>query len=617
LKLNLTPSGIIPTGNEYVSLPTIRANDAALENFNVLSFKHKGLLECAAPKDQPLLQPQVTLNGQTLALSGFSWDLLGFWIPVGSVSVGGLEIKVTYCSPQDGRCSFVRLQARNKKGAAVKLRLGLKVQWTALNRVIYASAPIRGERSFDKAPWVEQGVVFKHRSDDTLFAWCLRCPGGTWTAKNVTDGVNAEIGKDFDAAAGSDSEACFYLGVGPEEFSASNSAKNVSDHADRQGVDDFIRETADWCLARCRKTSKPELDELMNRNFLFNRFYSWGRTVDTEQLVSVTSRSPRYYVCAAYWDRDAMIWSFPALLDCDPEFAREALDHALTLQLRNTGRHSRFIDGTVLEDGYQLDEGAAPIVALRDYLKATGDKQFLKDHERAVDELERMLMTHYDKGTGLFTTHEDSQDNYTPEIFFTYAIVYTWHALLALAEVRTMQGRKPAAAKLKAQAASVKKSVLKNLVAKGAPGATGTTFAKGAIGSLKSRSFEDVPPGSLVKLPALGFVPENDPVFTRTWDWLHSDHNPYSNNKKAYGLPASWRVAFTGCWVVADHLRLKRGQANALRILAKATWDSGIVSEGLDPETAEGVGGGSAFATAAGYVSHAIWDVFGQKGKKK
>ncbi|MBP0650542.1 hypothetical protein J8J40_26195, partial [Mycobacterium tuberculosis] len=96
-----------------------------------------------------------------------------------------------------------------------------------------------------------------------------------------------------------------------------------------------------------------------------------------EEVVGVTSRSPRYYVAAAYWDRDAMTWSFPALLRFDPAMAREALGYALGTQLRNTGTHSRFIDGVVLEDGFQLDAAAAPAIALADYLRATGDRAFV------------------------------------------------------------------------------------------------------------------------------------------------------------------------------------------------------------------------------------------------
>jgi hypothetical protein len=44
-------------------------------------------------------------------------------------------------------------------------------------------------------------------------------------------------------------------------------------------------------------SGKSDLDLLMNRSSLFTTPYAWGRTIDTEQLVGVTSLTPRYYGC--------------------------------------------------------------------------------------------------------------------------------------------------------------------------------------------------------------------------------------------------------------------------------------------------------------------------------
>jgi hypothetical protein len=84
------------------------------------------------------------------------------------------------------------------------------------------------------------------------------------------------------------------LGVGPEEFSADHSAKALRELIDRNGAGAMIDQAAAWCKRRTRTTSQPDLDLLMNRNFLFTALYAWGRTIDTEQFVGVTSRSPRY-----------------------------------------------------------------------------------------------------------------------------------------------------------------------------------------------------------------------------------------------------------------------------------------------------------------------------------
>ena len=74
-----------------------------------------------------------------------------------------------------------------------------------------------------------------------------------------------------------------------------------------------------------------------------------GRTIDTEELCMMTSRSPRYYVSAAYWDRDSLLWAFPAIVEADGNYARELLLSIFQRQGRNFGIHSRYIDGTVLE----------------------------------------------------------------------------------------------------------------------------------------------------------------------------------------------------------------------------------------------------------------------------
>ena len=67
---------------------------------------------------------------------------------------------------------------------------------------------------------------------------------------------------------------------------------------------------------------------------------------------------------AAYWDRDSLLWSFPTVVDSDPALARRMLDYVFGRQRRNLGVHSRYIDGTVLEPGFELDELMAPVLAL-------------------------------------------------------------------------------------------------------------------------------------------------------------------------------------------------------------------------------------------------------------
>ena len=297
-------------------------------------------------------------------------------------------------------------------------------------------------------------------------------------------------------------------------------------------------------------------------------------------------------------------WSFPALLDIDKSFARDALDYALTVQLRNTGTHSRFIDGVVLEDGFQLDEGVAPILALTQYMRATNDQAFLSSHLTALATLRDGLLARFDPGTGLYSSLQDSQDEYQKLPFLTYDNALTWQALLGLSDLFDRLHDPAAARDMKQRAEALRGSILKHCVSDKARGSSGSIFAFATDGN--NPIFEDTPPGSLMKLPALGFVPETDPVFVRTYDWLHSTNYKYSYSDRPYGLPGSARLPFTPSWSVADGLNLARGRPQALRILRASPWDAGITTEGVDPDSGVMEYAGRAFATASGYIAHAI-----------
>lgn len=605
--LALGPEDVVPTGNEWIALPTIRASDAALESFNALSMRDKGLLEVTGTHDKPVLQPYFILNGKPLPVHGLKWDEAEYWIPEAHMHADGLDASITYCAPPGIRAAFVRLTFTNHAKAPVDLTMGLKGIWGALNRVTYTPVELRGDRTVGAAPWAEGfGQVFSFITYDTHFAWALIYPG----SKAIVDVPPVSIGPSVDASQSfhlepdGTAEVHFVFGVGMEEYSATQSAQALAETIDRSGTDAVLAQAAQWLQKRVRATNDPALDLIMNRNFMFTSMYAWGKALDSEQMVGVTSRSPRYYVSAAYWDRDAMLWSFPALLDIDPQLARQALHYALTTQLRNTGTHSRFIDGTVLEDGLELDEADAPVLALAAYFDRTSDQEFLAENRAALDSIRERILENFDPQTGLYSTLQDAQDQYRRQGFSTYDNVLTWKTLLEMAHLYDALKAGNLAPGLREKATALRAAILSRCVVAGPPGADGTIFASATDGH--SPIDADVPPGSLLKLPALGFVPESDPVFQRTYRWLHSENYQYSYSGKPYGLPGSYRLPFTTSWSVADHLGLSAGRAQAMKVLKESTWDGGIITEGVDPETGVADHDGRAFATAAGYVADAI-----------
>jgi hypothetical protein len=606
--LALTADDVIATGNDWIALPAIRASDGALQNFNVISMRYRGLLEVAGVADRPLMTPFVEVAGVHRPLAQLKWWLRDYWIPTGTMEADGVRVRLTYVVPPASRAAIVRLQVTNLRTAPLRVAPGMVVDWGKTNRVTYSPEPLSGSRTMSPTPVDTDMEIFKYNTDDTQIAWGFAYVGskGTLHTGNENPGLSAL--HEANLEPGQTLDVHFLIGAGLDQYSAAYAMRVLNKKIDRYGLDGVIDGAADDAHRRTRTTGDPELDRIMNRNLLFTTYYAWGRAIDTEQFTGMTSRSNRYYVSAAYWDRDALLWSFPGLLDSDMSRAREALDYALGTQARNIGIHSRFIDGVVLEDGFELDELVAPIIALASYLDKTNDMAMLERHRAVIAMLLERLRRERDPTTGLFATFQDAQDEYLQKPFSIYGNVLAWKALGDLAAIATREHRAREAASLKSEAAKLKAAILRYGVLDGAPGAGGPIFAANV--NAAGGDFIDVPPGSLMKLPALGFISEDDPLFRRTYAWLHSTNHRYSYADQPYGLPGSYRLPFTTSWGVADHLRLKAGRAKALMILKHSPWDGGIITEGVKPDTGIPDREGLAFATAAGYVAHTICEQY-------
>jgi hypothetical protein len=607
-ELNLSADDVIATGNDWIALPSIRAGDGAVMDFNIISMRYRGLVEFEGAAGQPLMKPFLEVGGVKTPLANLRWTLRNSWLPTGTMEADGLLTKVSYVAPPESRAAIIRFQVTNLGKAPVRIAPGMEVNWARTDRVTYSPEPLTGSRTMSPTPIDTDMEIFNYKTDDTKFAWGFAYVGSTGTLhdRDGDPGVTAQ--HEAMLAPGETLDVHFLIGVGLEDYSAAYAMRVLNKRIDRYGLDGEIDQAAEEALRHTRTTGRADLDRIMNRNFLFTTYYAWGRSLDTEQFVGMTSRSNRYYVSAAYWDRDAMLWSFPALLDTDPARAREALGYALGIQARNVGIHSRFIDGMVLEDGLELDELVAPIVALKSYIDATGDESLLDRFDSEIEAIKRSLIALRDPATGLYETFQDAQDEYVRKPFSVYDNVLAWKAMNDLAALETRRRRAGEAADLRARAAALKAAIMKYGVRSGANGAPGPIFA--ATVSATAADFMDVPPGSLMKLPYLGFISQDDPLFVRTYDWLHSANYPFSYFDKPWGLPGSYRLPFTTSWSVADHLRLRAGRAKALKILTQSVWDGGIITEGVKPETGQPDQAGLAFATAAGYIGHTICEQF-------
>ncbi|HEX8925868.1 MAG TPA: hypothetical protein VF786_08760, partial [Terriglobales bacterium] len=272
--LALKSDDVVPTGNEWIALPTIRASDGALDSFNALSMRNRGLLEVTGERGTPALQPYFVVEGKPVAFRDPRWEVIEYWIPKAQWSGDGLEATITYCAPPEARAAFLHLVLTNRRTEPVKAKLGLRASFGALSRVTYLPVELRGERTISESPWVPTSEVFSFITHDTDFAWSVDHPKsvGKWLVPPQSVAPRLEAEREVTLAPGEKGEADFVIGVGIEEFSAPHSSKALRELIDREGADAVINRAASWYRARTRTTGQPDLDLLMNRNFLFTSF---------------------------------------------------------------------------------------------------------------------------------------------------------------------------------------------------------------------------------------------------------------------------------------------------------------------------------------------------------
>ena len=595
------------TGNEYVSLPMIRETDGSIEGLSFLHMGAKGMLEMRGTVENPLLKPFLQVNHKETPLSNLKWNRLHHWIPTFTAAAGNMEVEGLILAPIDERGFGYRLKIKNR-GAGAEICLGLRGNWAETRHSINESKPIEIRKNLYPSGWNHCSVM-DLRPDLSLFAFApiyteqpCECPIQSEFEK-VNEEVHFRLELPATVAQDDCVTVCFWFGLGFEEVAATTSAKEML----RQGFDRELEKTCNWLLERERTVGDPGLDEILNINLFFSYFFGGGKTLDTEEFVLMTSRSPRYYVSAAYWDRDSLLWSFPAILLADTETAREMLYYVFTRQIRNVGIHSRFIDGTLLEPGFELDELCAPVIALLRYVEHTGDTQILHEAwiRNGLERILKRLRTKRHPDTALYETFLQPTDDLRVYPYLTYDNVLVWYCFRKLAKYY------PEYAQLEAEAQAVKMAIDAHCVKE----KDGKKMFAWSVDLAGNWDIYDEPPGSLLLLPHYGFCSFDDEVWQHTVELIRRKNYPYSF--------ADCPIAEIGCphaphpWVLSianSFLSGKREEARKHLSLCKL--DNGIACESVDEYTGESTTG-DAFATCAGFLAYAIDTAFAGKKKKE
>jgi hypothetical protein len=611
-----------------VCLPTLRESDAAVENLNVLHMGMNGLVAFDGG-DEPFLKPSLSVDGKAFPWGGrLAWTREADWLPRFSASDDELEVEGCWFCPPGVRGAVFTLKVVNHSIRRVRVEVSLEACWNRVLHSINETKELEGGRFLVPGGW-DGFPVLEFRAPEPRLAFALysgerglqtscradgrepRHRSGTTDArKGLPCGrANIRLAVPKELSPNESTRVFFFAGLALDEVGAVTEGREMN----RVGGSTLKEQTLRWLEERRRTLAEDpggRLTRLMNVNAFFNRFFATGLTLDGEEPAALTSRSPRYYVSGAYWDRDALLWSFPSILALDPAWARALLLAVFARQGRNFGVHSRYLNGSVLEPGFELDELCAPVIALRSLVEATGDRRLLS--EKAVldglDVFRSRLADHQHPELPLYRTWLLPSDDPWPQRYVTYDNVLVWRALLDLAmlsEVRGAPGGREAAAALRKEAEAVRAAVRTRCTVEGKGGAM---FAW-SVDLEGAHLLYDDPPGSLLLLPHYGFCTLDDPVWRRTKEWVHSGDHRYSFKGKPF--------CEVGCahaehpWVLSAVNSLLAGETRrAVDFLSRAPMDNGIACESVDEETGEAASG-EAFATCAGFLAYGLWKVLG------
>lgn len=585
----------IPTGNESISLPKINEQTAGIEDFTFLSMQYKGMIKVCGDNSTPLIQPFIKINNKEVSLTNLRWKRDHYWIPELVADIDNHYFTMTILTPIRERGFAIRLSLspNNSVHNIETFTWGLRGCWDSSWHCVNEDKKLEGSMHCYESNW-NNSLIFDFRSGSPVFSFAPMCnkeANATYHIEN--EQVHYSLSCE-EAINNEPIEIIFYWGLGFEEVAAATSAKEML----RRGWSWEYKKTIMWLDKRTSSMPTPKLTQIYNTNLFFCFFYSTGITLDTEELVCATSRSTRYYVSAAYWDRDVLLWAFPAILDADCDYAKEILHYIFGRQRKNLGIHSRYIDGTVLEPGFELDELLSPIIALESYVDKSNDTTILENAnvKEGIHQILKTLSSMRHPKIYLYETFLQPTDDEIVYPYLTYNNILVWRSFTALAKLYPNQY-----SALTAEADEVKKAIYEHCVFFDN---TRRPYFAWSVDLLGEHNIYDEPPGSLQLLPYYGFCNDKDAIWKNTVSMIRSPEYKYSFANDA--------IAEIGCahapfpWVLSLCNSLLCGYTEqAFSELEIMEMDNGVACESVDPNLGTCTTG-AAFATCAGFLCHSI-----------
>jgi hypothetical protein len=612
------------TCNHFLAAPRIAPEDGAIHSFNVLHRGFGGLVSWAGSADfttgaDPLLRVRFSADGGELTPGDLRWDRIDRWLPRWRAAVGDVQVTCTLCLPGGGDAAFrggvlaVELsnRGRSDRNVDVSLEGAWRVAALTVATTRALAMPLRLVRGAGS-----QGIALEIGSGAASVALAFAGDHGSTYVAAAGDAARAGVapGAELVAAenqplrftisrsvrvrAGRAVTIAFYIGAAPERDGALATAARLA----VMGADEIIR-LARLDLARLsRRVADAATAAILNRNLLFACYAGVARAIDDDRLYFLRSRSPAHGACAAFNEREALLWLVPALTAADPMLAREALIRAFEQYAHRAGEHMRYLDGGVLAPGFSLAQFCAYAVALDRYATEARDTVVLddplvQDVLRELDEwlFHRLDPEHFICSGDLLPSGEPAD---YPYLSFDNALV--WRYADSLPRIwRRQQGDAPPRFE---NAGEEVAATIWHRCTVDVEGMRVLGYASDLRGGI---AIYDDPAGSLRLLPHIGFCEPDDPIWANTMDLLHSATYPLwlrgRNHAGFAGRSTPGIAAFAA--LCSDLLTSRRDEA--MQIIRALDLDAGIAAEGYDPDTGR-VAAGPLSAPLAGFLAWAM-----------
>ncbi len=609
------------TGNHYLTF--CLGDDASVQRINVLHRGLGGLLEWSSGpslEDGPgLLRPVILRAGEPIATGSFTQDRLDRWIPQYRADpFPDLTLTMTTCAP-GGYDPLVRggvlyFELHNRANIEQTLQAGVEGTWAWSQQHVARARPLLEPNRIAAGSAERPGLALEAGSAHAGAALALCVQGrepryeigadnGTYHALQPGEAAMRANGEPLTFRVlgtvrlkpGGRARLAVHLGVAPERDGALATANRLA----QLGAQALVRNARLELARLARRSDQVALSELLNRNLIFSYYTGVARAVDDDYLYPVSSRSPLHGATAVVNEREALLWTMPALCETDPLLARELLLRMFEQYSDRPGFHLRYVGGTVLDPGASVAHLCAYGIALEHYTSVTEDASLLDEAaiQDALRDIDELLFARLHPEIFLARSDLLPSGDTADQPYVTWDNVLLWVFVRALERIWT--GTEPPRLQ---NAADELASTIWSRCAVDVEGAHVLAYSTDLE---HDAAIYDDPAGSLRLLPFYGFCDLDDPVWAETMSLLRSRRYPLWHGERAYPGTAVRSDPDHGvlAGVCADLLADRPADAQAL--LQRLRLTDGLACDAYHVDTGAPVRGLHA-ATTAGFLGWAL-----------